>query len=163
MKKRVGILGLMVLAVMLFCTPDRLPEQIPEKPESKQYTAVPISLSGIAETNTVPVGTDAGSEIPVTVAPIISVQTDDAPVTTQECMDALEDPIKDDVQIESHEPDITTTKSASPPQSSSSGLPGFDFVPYAGPNIMIKAEDMCENGNKIGTMGDINKQVGIMD
>ena len=49
-----------------------------------------------------------------------------------------------------------------PAQSGGSGLPGFDHVPYLGPNICIVLEDMYENGNKIGIMGDINKQVGIM-
>ena len=75
----------------------------------------------------------------------------------------MDAPVEDDVKTEFYEHDITTTEPASPPQPSSSGLPGFDYVPYAGPNIVIKAEDMYENGNKIGTMGDINKQVGIMD
>ena len=40
---------------------------------------------------------------------------------------------------------------------------GFGWIPDSGPNIAIYAEDMYENGNKIGIMGDINKQVGIMD
>ena len=163
MKKRVGVLGLMVLTVILFCTPDRLPEQIPDKSENKQYTVAPMSSSVIAETKTVSLATDAHSEIPVTVAPIIRVQADEAPVAAQECLNAMKYPVEDDWQMESYEPDITTTESAPPPQPSSLGLPGFYYVPCAGPNIMIKAEDIYENGNKIGTMGDINKQVGIID
>ena len=163
MKKRIGILGLVVLAVILFSAPDKLPEQTQEKPESKQYSPAQISSSEVAEIKTVSSAADARSEIPVKVGIIISAQTDEAPVTPQECLDAMDEPVED-VQIEHYEPDIKIkTEPTSPPQSSSSGLPGFDYVPYAGPNIMIKADDMYENGNKIGTMGDINKQVGIMD
>jgi hypothetical protein len=32
-------------------------------------------------------------------------------------------------------------------------LPGFGWVEYSGPNIVTYAEDMYENGNKIGIMG----------
>ena len=80
MKKRVGIFGLTVLSVMLFYTPDKLPEQTPKKTDNKQYTVAPISSSEIVETNTVPASTDACSEILVTVAPIISMQIDEATV-----------------------------------------------------------------------------------
>ena len=163
MKKRVGVLGLMVLTVILFCIPDRLSEQTPDKSENKQYTAASIPSSGIAGIKIVSSATDARSEIPVTVKPIISVQTDELSAAAQECLDVMADPVEDDVQIEPYESDITITAPEPPPQPSSSRLPGFDYVPFAGPNIMIKAEDMYENGNKIGTMGDINKQVGIMD
>lgn len=42
-----------------------------------------------------------------------------------------------------------------PPPSTNTGggLPGFDNVPDAGPNQVTEAEDMYENGNKIGIMG----------
>ena len=163
MKNRVGIFGLMVLAVMLFCTPDKLPEQTQEKPESKQYTAALIPPSEIVETNTVSTSTDTCSEISATAETIISVQTEESTIDPQKCLDAMDAPVEDDIKTEFYEPDIIITAPEPPPQPSSSGLPGFDYVPYAGPNIMIKAEDMYENGNKIGTMGDINKQVGIMD
>ena len=149
----------MVLTVILFCTPNRLPEQTPDKSENKQYTVAPMSSPVIAETKTVSAAIDASSEIPATVEIIISTQTEDAPIATHGCLDATEGPVEDD----GHKPDITATEPASPPQPSSSGLPGFDFAPYAGPNTAIKADDMYENGNKIGTMGDISKQVGIMD
>ena len=32
-------------------------------------------------------------------------------------------------------------------------IPGFDWVPYEGPNHREYAADMYENGNKIGSMG----------
>lgn len=37
-------------------------------------------------------------------------------------------------------------------QTQSGGLPGFDNVPNAGANQVINADDMYENGNKIGNM-----------
>jgi|GEM_PF-4308214 len=71
MKKRIGIFGLAVLAMMLFCTPDNLPEQTQEKTENKSYTPAQISSSEVAEIKTVSSATEARSEILVTVAPII--------------------------------------------------------------------------------------------
>ena len=62
--------------------------------------------------------------------------------------------VEDDTSIEPYEPD---------PQPSSSGLSGLDCMPLSGSNIMIKVDDMYENGNKIGAMCDINMQVWIMD
>ena len=114
MKKRVGIFGLVVLAVMLFCTPDKLPEQIQEKSESKQYTAAPISSSEIAKTKTVSSDTDMRYEIPVTIVPIISAETDEVSVVAQECMDVMAESVENDAQIEPYEPNITTTEPASP-------------------------------------------------
>ncbi len=42
-----------------------------------------------------------------------------------------------------------------PPPSTNTGggLPGFDNVPNGGANQVIEADDMYENGNKIGIMG----------
>lgn len=37
-------------------------------------------------------------------------------------------------------------------QKTSGGLPGFDSVPDGGENQVIEADDMYENGNKIGDM-----------
>ena len=37
-------------------------------------------------------------------------------------------------------------------QNSGGGLPGFDNVPNGGANQVIQADDMYENGNKIGSM-----------
>ncbi|WP_317855138.1 DUF6550 family protein [Chakrabartyella piscis] len=38
------------------------------------------------------------------------------------------------------------------PSQSTGGLPGFDNVPYLGENEVIYAEDMYQNGNKVGIM-----------
>lgn len=53
-----------------------------------------------------------------------------------------------------YKPEDTEKKPAaseSKPQSSG-GLPGFDNVPDGGANQVINADDMYENGNKIGEM-----------
>ena len=39
-----------------------------------------------------------------------------------------------------------------PSTNTSGGLPGFDNVPDGGPNQVTNADDMYENGNKIGIM-----------
>jgi len=50
---------------------------------------------------------------------------------------------------------VSTPPAAEKPSSggSSGGLPGFDNVPDLGPNKEIPADDIRENGNKIGIMG----------
>ena len=40
-----------------------------------------------------------------------------------------------------------------PSTNTGGGLPGFDNVPNAGENQVTEADDMYENGNKIGIMG----------
>jgi outer membrane biosynthesis protein TonB len=48
-------------------------------------------------------------------------------------------------------PQQSNTETQPKPQSSG-GLPGFENVPEGGNNHVIEAEDMYENGNKIGDM-----------
>ena len=43
-------------------------------------------------------------------------------------------------------------KPTTPTTTPSGGLPGFDSVPNAGANQVTQADDMYENGNKIGIM-----------
>lgn len=45
-----------------------------------------------------------------------------------------------------------TPPAESKPQGGGGGLPGFDNVPDGGANTVIDADDMYENGNKIGDM-----------
>jgi hypothetical protein len=69
---------------------------------------------------------------------------------------------------EKHDPEVTPTPKPTPPPtpeptpkptkkpsdegSSGGGLPGFENIPYGGPNEFEYLEDMYENGNKIGIM-----------
>ncbi len=49
-------------------------------------------------------------------------------------------------------PDPTPVENQIVTENTSGGLPGFDDVPYMGENQAIYAEDMYENGNKVGIM-----------
>lgn len=50
--------------------------------------------------------------------------------------------------------DHDTYQPPEPPSTNTGGgLPGFDNVPNAGENQVTEADDMYENGNKIGIMG----------
>lgn len=54
-----------------------------------------------------------------------------------------------------YRPEDTEKKPTPPPESKpqgSGGLPGFDNVPDGGANQVTNADDMYENGNKIGDM-----------
>lgn len=42
---------------------------------------------------------------------------------------------------------------SSKPSGGGNSIPGFDNVPDGGANTVIEADDMYENGNKVGTMG----------
>ena len=48
--------------------------------------------------------------------------------------------------------DTKTEKKTESKTKSSGGLPGFDKVPDGGKNHVTEADDMYENGNKIGDM-----------
>jgi hypothetical protein len=50
------------------------------------------------------------------------------------------------------DPAAPPTTTRPPAVSNGGGLPGFENVPYSGPNHGIKLHDMYENGNKIGIM-----------
>lgn len=59
-------------------------------------------------------------------------------------------PVEGTPQPEDHD---SVTPPPPPSTNTSGGLPGFDNVPNAGENQVTEANDMYENGNKIGIMG----------
>lgn len=59
------------------------------------------------------------------------------------------EPDKKDVMVPTKP--IESSQEQSKPKASS-GLPGFENVPNAGANEVIEANDMYENGNKVGNM-----------
>ena len=81
------------------------------------------------------------------------------PVKPEYTEDELKDPTKtpDGTPVEgTPEPQDHNNVTPPPEQPStntSGGLPGFDNVPNAGENQVTEANDMYENGNKIGIMG----------
>lgn len=73
--------------------------------------------------------------------------------------EALKDPTQkpDGTPVEG-KPDAEDHDTVEPPPpppstNTSGGLPGFDNVPNGGANHVTEADDMYENGNKIGIMG----------
>lgn len=81
------------------------------------------------------------------------------PVKPEYTEEELKDPTKtpDGTPVEeTPEPQDHNNVTPPPEQPSantSGGLPGFDHVPNAGENQVTEADDMYENGNKIGIMG----------
>lgn len=81
------------------------------------------------------------------------------PVKPEPDEDALKDPTQkpDGTPVEgtpTPEDHNTVTPPSDPPSTNTGGgLPGFDNVPDGGANQVTEADDMYENGNKIGIMG----------
>lgn len=86
-----------------------------------------------------------------------TIQADPVKPTPSE--DALKDPTQkpDGTPVEGTPTPVDHNNVTTPPEPPSTntggGLPGFDNVPDAGPNQVTEADDMYENGNKIGIMG----------
>ena len=78
----------------------------------------------------------------------------DKPAQPEE--ETLTDPEKkpDGTEVEATPEPVDHDTYVPPADDGNSGgvLPGFDFVPDGGANTVIQADDMYENGNKIGSM-----------
>jgi hypothetical protein len=127
------------------------------------------------ETSAPPTSVRHGSqtpEAPATAAPIVIAppvpQTTPPSAVFAPDMEGAEQSIQPEVtrpvgasdgEPHEHPDDPALFDPSAPPATSQSsvapdsrGLPGFDNVPYSGPNRGIKLHDMYENGNKIGIM-----------
>ncbi len=90
-----------------------------------------------------------------TVPPEQSIQPEvEKPAQPEE--ETLTDPEKkpDGTEVEATPEPVDHDTYVPPADDGNSGgvLPGFDFVPDGGANTVIQADDMYENGNKIGSM-----------
>lgn len=100
----------------------------------------------VHETETVP---EAASEEPATPAPEMEKQAEAEQESTQP---AQPEPIQ--VPPAQPEPEATPKPEASASNSEDMVyVPGFGWIENQGPNQAEYAEDMYENGNKIGSMG----------
>lgn len=61
-------------------------------------------------------------------------------------------PVDEPPQSVEHDSVVPPPATEKPPGGASGGLPGFDNVPELGPNEGTYADDIRENGNKIGIM-----------
>lgn len=163
MKKLSLLFGLFILAVML-CGPANTSLQ-PERRETKTESQPQAPVIARVEFTREPTSkklSDSKIEFLVPPCEVPLKETPEiTPAETTQHSEASTTRPEPTAEAKPSEPPVKETAPAA--LQSGSGLPGFDYVPYLGPNVVIYAEDMYENGNKIGIMGDINKQVGIMD
>jgi hypothetical protein len=170
-KKRLALSGGIMLCVALFAlivlkTPNaEMSAPLPETPNAAQNeVSVPAATAG----------EDAAA--PGIVVPALGVSNDtdlETSLSVEPYAESFERSIGPEaekpesaVRGENHEKpdDPAYTDPSSPPAAaaeektgpgggtSGGGLPGFGEIPYSGPNREIAADDMRENGNKIGIM-----------
>lgn len=177
-KKRLAIGGCVVIGIALAAaiglqfqkTPTQADVLPPESTESSEVTVAP------PETTPPTVPSTEGKEVTVTVpstttAPESTQAVDSRPAQTDQTEQSIQPEATKPVVTEeqkkdmtqkpngeavSGEPEVVDHDTYTPPVEEpkpNGGLPGFDHVPDAGANQVIPADDMYENGNKIGDMG----------
>ncbi|WP_409969137.1 hypothetical protein RFF05_04115 [Bengtsoniella intestinalis] len=116
---------------------------------NEQKEEITITVPDISEDINQPAGAvDTGTE--QTIQPDIP----EKPTYTEEEL-SNPDQTPNSIPVEApteENPDPTPVENQIATENSSGGLPGFDDVPYMGENQAIYAEDMYENGNKVGIM-----------
>lgn len=119
---------------------------IPNNTEEKKVVVSPQSTSESENTETLPPQTDLPEQ---------KLQSDPVKPKAPEKPELPKDA---DTTNPSKPPEYKAEDTEKKPASSESvsqssgGLPGFDNVPDGGANQVINADDMYENGNKIGEM-----------
>ena len=120
--------------------------------EKEEVTAAPIEVTEVPQSDSGAV--DTGTE------QTIQADIPEKPTYTEEQLtDPTQTPNGEKVETPTAEEETTPTTTPTPKktettteQNTSGGLPGFDSVPDGGSNQVIEADDMYENGNKIGDM-----------
>lgn len=178
MKKRLAIGGCAVIGIALAAAIglqfQKAPTQAdilpPESTESSEVTVAPPETTPI----TVPSAEEKEVTVtvpPATAAPESSKAVDSRPTQTDQTEQSIQPEATKPVVTEEQkkdmtqkpngeavtgEPEVVDHDTYTPPAEepkSNGGLPGFDHVPDGGANQVIPADDMYENGNKIGDMG----------
>ncbi len=178
MKKRLAIGGCAVIGIALAAAiglqfqkaPTQADVLPPESTESSEVTVAPPD-----STSTTTPSTEEKEIIvtvpPTTAAPESSQAVDSKPAQTDQTEQSIQPEATKPVVTEEQkkdmthkpngeavtgEPEVVDHDTYTPPAEepkSNGGLPGFDNVPDGGANQVIPADDMYENGNKIGDMG----------
>ena len=177
MKKRVAIGGCTIIGIALVAAiglqfskapaqADALPHESPTNsevsvspPETVKPTSPTEEKEVVVQPN--PAQTAQESSQAVDSRPAQTDQTEQSiqpevtkPVITEEQKkDQTQKPNGEKVTSEPEVVDHDTYTPPVEPPKSQGGLPGFDNVPDGGANTVIPADDMYENGNKIGDMG----------
>lgn len=165
-KRRLVIAGASVLCIALAAAIGVRFAKEPVKPDVSQQE--PVSSSDVA-----PVIPDKAEKKEVVVSPQSTPEpesTETLPPQTDLPEQKLQpDPVKPEAPAKPELPkDEDNTNPSKPPEykpedtekkpaaeskpQGGGGLPGFDNVPDGGANQVITADDMYENGNKIGIM-----------
>lgn len=113
---------------------------------------VPEQVEGEAklETENIDVGTEQKIQADIPEKPTYTEEQLSDP-TQKPNGEKVDQPLEESEEENIIVPDQSKTETQPKPQPSG-GLPGFDDVPEGGDNQVIEAEDMYENGNKIGDM-----------
>ncbi|MBQ7778315.1 MAG: hypothetical protein IJ396_05350 [Oscillibacter sp.] len=103
--------------------------EIPKKPECVEFTMPEVEKADVAEPEQAEKVATAPEPTPVHISPV--EETIDVPEQEPEAVSASPDSAPDNMVY----------------------VPGFGWIESQGPNHVEYAEDMYENGNKIGIMG----------
>ena len=163
MKKRIIIAAIFTACLALCAAVWPQTEKVEKTPAPSETTAVttPRPTLPEAEKPVLPVVTEKKeTEMPETKSPQ-ETTTEELPVPAPEIED---EPMTEQKSAPSTQTDPTPVQPAQPesapePIANDNELadmvyvPGFGWIQSEGPNHVEYAEDMYENGNKIGTMG----------
>lgn len=166
-KRRLAIVGAAVICIALVAAIGMRIAKEPTKPDASSQE--PVSSSDVApeiQNNT------EKKEVVVSPQPTPEPESSETlpPQTDLPEQKLQPDPVKPEAPAKPELPkDADTTNPSKPPDykpedtekkpaaeskpQGGGGLPGFDNVPDGGANQVINADDMYENGNKIGEMG----------
>lgn len=129
------------------------PNEIATTEKEEEVTAVPTGVteepkqdSGVVDT-----GTEQKIQEDIPEKPTYTKEqlTDPTQKPNGEKVESPKAEEKDTTPTATPKPKKTETSTE---QNASGGLPGFDSVPDGGANQVTEADDMYENGNKIGDM-----------
>lgn len=168
--KKISLLFGLILVVAMLCNPAQ-PAPQPEPPRSTTEQQPEMSVAP-REDQTVDV-----TPSPVTrsqaVPPVPELHPAEPDCTPPEINPMPEFASPSSLQVEQEKQTIPEPAGATSPKmgdrrvvngQAETWFLGFGWVSDNNePNVVFYAEDMYENGNKIGVMGDINKQVGMME
>ncbi|MGB4659867.1 MAG: DUF6550 family protein [Mobilitalea sp.] len=125
-------------------------EETSEKEEAVTVAPIEVTKEPQKDSGAVDAGTDQKIQGDVPEKPTY---------TEEQLTDPTQKPNGEKVESPTVEDDTTPTATPKPEktettteQNTSGGLPGFDSVPDGGSNQVVEADDMYENGNKIGNM-----------
>lgn len=163
--------GLLVAISLQFKKTPAGEDELPGKESGTEVSITPPPAAesgedGSAELNIQPVPTEtpAPTEMPIQTEPPVPTRQPEQSIQPE--VEKPQQPDEETLTNPEEKPDGTKVEATPEPmdhntyvppaddggESSGGGLPGFESVPNGGANTAIQADDMYENGNKIGSM-----------